>query len=121
MSRCMRPRQEWGRGQNTKMGGRRLHRAAKSRPGPCGLRGSLPPQAAQEIAARVLAARRGSSNGVVRQHVVQTRKGGIRRKHGNHQSTTQTTQVSDDPGTSRGEIGRASCREKEKGEEGGWE
>src|SRR6266853_6417079 len=43
-------------------------------PGPCGLRGSLPPQAAQEIAARVLAARRGSSNGVVRQFVIQNRK-----------------------------------------------
>ncbi len=43
-------------------------------PGPFGLRGSLPPQAAQEIAARVLAARRGSSNGFVRQFVIQNRK-----------------------------------------------
>src|SRR5438034_11436649 len=109
MSRCMRPRQEWGRGQNTKMGGRRLHRAAKSRPDPFGLRGSLPPQAAQEIAARVLAARRGSSDGFVRQPVGQNRKGGIQRKKGNQQSTTQTTQGSNDPGSSRG-IGEGTAR-----------
>jgi hypothetical protein len=57
-------------------GRERPPRAAPSRPGPCGFRGSLPPQAAQEIAARVLAAQTGSSNGVVRQFVIQNRKGG---------------------------------------------
>ncbi len=30
----------------------------------------------------------------VRQHVTQNRKGGAKRKHGNHQGTTQTTKIS---------------------------
>ena len=87
----------------------RPHRAAESRPGPCGLRGSLPPQAAQEIAARVLAARRGSSNGVVRQFVIQNRKGGTERTNANHQSTTQASEDSHDPGPSRG-VGEGTAR-----------
>src|ERR1700719_897215 len=60
-------------------------------------------------AARVLAARRGSSNGFVRQFVIQNRKGGIKRKHGNHQSTTQTTEDNHDPSSSRG-VGEGTAR-----------
>jgi len=54
-----------------------------------------------------LAARRGSSNGFVRQPVVQNRKGGIKRKNGNHQSTTQATEDNHDPGSSRG-VGKGT-------------
>ena len=71
--------------------------------------GVTPASSCSGIAARVLAARRGSSNGVVRQPVIQNRKGGIKRKHGNHQSTTQTTEDGNDPGPSRG-VGEGTAR-----------
>src|SRR6202521_3888472 len=113
MTRCVRPRQKWGRGQNTRMGGSDPTAPLNRGPVPSGFRGALPPQAAQEIAARVLAARRGSSNGFVRQDVRQNRKGGTKRKHGNHQSTAQTTEDGNDPGSSRGVsegTARWACR-----------
>src|ERR1700674_1921732 len=111
MTRCVRPRQKWGRGQNTRMGGSDPTAPLNRGPVPSAFRGSLPPQAAQEIAARVLAARRGSSNGFVRQDVRQNRKGGTKRKHGNHQGTTQTAKVSDDPAPSR-RVGKDTARSR---------
>src|SRR5580693_7587490 len=83
-------------------GRERPHRAAESLPGPFGLRGSLPPQAAEKSQPVFWPRGAGNSNGFVRQDVRQNRKGGTKRKHGNHQGTTQATKVSDDPGTSRG-------------------
>jgi len=53
----------------------------------------------------------GSSNGFVRQDVRQNRKGGTKRKHGNHQSTTQTTEDGHDPGSSRG-VGEGTARDR---------
>ncbi len=53
-----------------------------------------------EDAARVLAAQEKGISDFVRQHVRRDRKGGTKRKHGNHQGTTQATKVSDDPGAS---------------------
>src|SRR6266576_1135414 len=49
----------------------------------------------------------------VRQYVTQNCKGGANRKHGNHQGTTQTTKISDDPGASGGvgeNAARSICR-----------
>ncbi len=45
----------------------------------------------------------------VRQHVRQDCKGGTKRKRGNHQGTTQTTKIGDDPGTSGG-VGENAAR-----------
>src|SRR5258708_37791361 len=101
MSRCVRPRKEWGRGQNTKMGGSDPIVPRNRGPVPAGF-GGHSRLLLLENAARVLAAQRGSSDGFVRQDVRQNRKGGTKRKHGNHQSSAYTTQVRDDPGASRG-------------------
>jgi predicted transcriptional regulator len=51
-----------------------------------------------ESAARVLAAQDEGIGEVVRQDIRQNRKGGTTRKHGNHQGTTQTTEVGDGSG-----------------------
>src|SRR5580693_4548366 len=90
-------------------GRERPHRAAESLPGPFGLRGSLPPQAAEKSQPVFWPRGAGSSNGFVRQDVRQNRKGGIKRKHGNHQSTTQTAEDSNDSGPSRG-VGESTAR-----------
>jgi hypothetical protein len=86
----------------------RPHRAAKSRPDPFGLRGSLPPLAA-EYAARVLAAHEEGIGEGVGQDVRQNRRGGIEREHGNHQGTTQATEVGDDTSAGRG-VGENAAR-----------
>ncbi len=62
-----------------------------------------------ESAARVLAAEERGIRNFVRRPVRQNRKGGTKKKHGNHQGTTQTTQVSDDPGPGRG-VGENAAR-----------
>src|SRR5882724_6402086 len=100
MSRCVRPRQEWGRGQNTKMGGSDPTVPQNRGPVPAGF-GGPSRLLLLEIAARVLAARRGSSNGAVRQFVIQNRKGGTGRTNADHQSTTQASEGSHDPGSRR--------------------
>src|SRR6266550_4570753 len=108
MSRCVRPRQKWGRGQNTRMGGSDPTAPQNRGPVPAGF-GGHSRLLLLEFAARVLAARRRSSNGFVRQDVRQNRKGGTKKKHGNHQGTTQTTKISDDTGPSRG-VGENPAR-----------
>src|SRR5260370_22565097 len=108
MSRCVRPRKKWGRGQNTKMGGSDPIVPQNRGPIPSGF-GGHSRALLLECAARVLAARRGSSNGVVRRPVVQSCKGGIKGKYGNHQSTTQATEDGNDPGSSRG-VGEGTAR-----------
>jgi len=108
MSRCVRPRQEGGRGQNTKMGGSDPTVPRNRGPIPSGF-GGHSRLLLLESAARVLAARRGSSNGSVRQFVIQNRKGGTERTNANHQSTTQAAEDSHDPGASRG-VGEGSAR-----------
>ena len=109
MSRCVKPRQEWGRGQNTRMGGSDPTAPRNRGPVPAGF-GGHSRLLLLGIAARVLAARRGSSDGVVRQPVIQNRKGGSEKTDGDHQSTTQATQGSNDPGSGRG-IHKVSTRQ----------
>src|SRR6266478_7659517 len=101
MSRCVRPRQEWGRGQNTRMGGSDPIAPQNRGPIPSGF-GGHSRLLLLKSAARVLAAQEKGIGNFVRQHVVQNRKGGTKRKHGNHQGTAQTTKVSDDTSASRG-------------------
>jgi len=55
-----------------------------------------------EYAARVLAAQDEGIGEVVRPDVRRNRKGGTKRKHGDHQGTTEATKVSHDPGARRG-------------------
>src|SRR6267143_2588039 len=101
MTRCVRPGQEWGRGQNTKMGGSDPTAPRNRGPVPSGF-GGHSRLLLLESAVPVLAAPEKGIGELVRQDVRQNRKGGTKRKHGNHQSTTQTTQGSHDPGASRG-------------------
>src|SRR6266481_5791006 len=77
------------------------HRAAKSRPGPCGLRGSLPPLAAGIRSSCFGRAREGNQK-LCKTECKTNHKGGTKGKHGNHQGTTQTTKISDGPGPSGG-------------------
>src|SRR6266403_5001442 len=112
MSRCVRPRQEWGRGQNTRMGGSDPIVPQNRGPVPAGF-GGHSRLLLLEDAALVLAAQEKGIRNFVRQHVRQNRKGGTRRKHGDHQGTTEATKVSHDPGASRGvseNTARSICK-----------
>src|SRR6266446_1188425 len=108
MTRCVRPRQEWGRGQNTIRGGSDPIVPQNRGPIPSGF-GGRSRLLLLECAARVLAAQEKGIRNFVRQNVRQNRKGGTKRKHGNHQGTTQATKVSDDPGASGG-VGENTAR-----------
>src|ERR1700676_5267381 len=108
MTRCVRPRQEWGRGQNTRMGGSDPTAPLNRGPVPAGFGGHSRLKLLRK-SQLVFWPRGGSSNGVVRQPVVQNCKGGIKRKNGNHQSTTQTTEDNHDPGSSR-RVGEGTAR-----------
>src|SRR6266404_8932279 len=108
MTRCVRPRQEWGRGQNTRMGGSDPTAPRNRGPVPAGF-GGHSRLLLLECAARVLAAQEKGIRNFVRQNVRQNRKVGTKRKHGNHQGTTQATKVSDDPSASRG-VGENAAR-----------
>src|SRR6266481_9444959 len=100
------------RGQNTIRGGSDPTAPQNRGPVPAGF-GGHSRLLLLEYAARVLAARRGNNNGVVRQPVIQNCKGGTERTNGNHQSTTQATEDNHDPGSSRGVdegTARSVCR-----------
>ena len=109
MTRFMRPRHKWGRGQNTRMGGSDPTAPQNRGPVPSGFGGHSRLRLLSK-SQPVFWPRGGeSSNGFVRQDVRQNRKGGTKRKNGNHQGTTQATKVSDDPGPSR-RVGKDTAR-----------
>src|SRR6266478_7222482 len=78
MSRCVRPRQEWGRGQNTRMGGSDPIAPRNRGPVPSGF-GGHSRLLLLEYAARVLAAQEKGIGKFVRQDVRHNRKGGTKR------------------------------------------
>src|SRR6266853_2849128 len=73
MTRCVRPRQEWGRGQNTRMGGSDPTAPQNRGPVPAGF-GGHSRLLLLEFAARVLAAQEKGIRNYVRQNVRQTIK-----------------------------------------------
>src|SRR6267378_8298241 len=77
MTRCVRPRQEWGRGQNTRMGGSDPIAPRNRGPVPSGFGGHSRPGCSGNRSPCFSRAE-GSSNGVVRQFVVQNRRGGTK-------------------------------------------
>src|SRR6266849_7273119 len=110
--RCDRDGKETERGQNTIRGGSDPIAPQNRGPIPSGF-GGHSRLLLLKSAARVLAAQEKGIGNFVRQHVVQNRKGGTKRKHGNHQGTAQTTKVSDDPGASGG-VGENAARSVRK-------
>src|SRR5258706_13219609 len=101
MTRWVRPRKEWGGGKNTRMGGSAPIVPQNRGRVPAGF-GGHSRLLLLEDAALVLAAQEKGIRNFVRQHVRQNRKGGTRRKHGDHQGTTEANKVSDHPGARRG-------------------
>src|SRR5438477_6595329 len=99
MTKSVRARQEWGRGQNTRLGGSDPTAPQNRGPIPAGF-GGHSRLLLLEFAACVLAAQEKGIRNYVRQNVRQNHKGGTKGKHGNHQGTTQTTKISDGPGPS---------------------
>src|SRR5882762_4981292 len=77
MTRCVRPGQEWGRGQNTKMGGSDPIAPRNRGPVPSGFGGHSRIDKSGNRSPCFSRAE-GSSNGVVRQFVVQNRRGGTK-------------------------------------------
>src|SRR5216683_7999516 len=98
--RCGRDGKETERGQNTIRGGSDPIVPQNRGPIPSGF-GGHSRLLLLKCAARVLAAQEKGIRSFVTQRVRQNRKGGTKRKHGNHQGTTQATKISDDPGASR--------------------
>src|SRR5207245_10301662 len=96
MSRCVRPRQEWGRGQNTRMGGSDPTVPQNRGPIPSGSGGHSRLLLLRKSQPVFWPRRKEGIGKFVRQEVRQNCKGGIWRKHGNHQATTKTTKVDKD-------------------------
>jgi hypothetical protein len=108
MSRCVRPRQEWGRGQNTRMGG--------SDPTAPQTRGPVPAGFGGHSRLKLMRSRspcfgraEGEQQKSCKTGCKTKPQGGTERTNGNHQSTTQTTEDGNDPGSSRG-VGEGTAR-----------
>src|SRR5437660_12668015 len=84
----------------------RLHRAAKSRPYAFGLRASLPPRAAGRRISCFGGARK--RNQRICKTRCRTKKEEQRESNGNHQGATQTTKISDGPGSEN--AARSICK-----------